>query len=48
MVKKRFACERTVIFAGHALAVVTHWDKGGEFHTVDYIIPTVKNCTFHL
>jgi hypothetical protein len=29
VVKKGFARERTIIFARHALAVVTHGDKGG-------------------
>jgi hypothetical protein len=29
MLKKRFARERAIIFARHALAVVSHGDKGG-------------------
>jgi hypothetical protein len=32
VMKKGFARERTVIFTRHALAVVAHGDKGGEFH----------------
>jgi hypothetical protein len=38
VMKKRFAREWAVIFAGHALTVVAHGDKGGEFH-VPYFTP---------
>ena len=31
MLKKRLARQQAIILAGHALAVVTHWNEGNEF-----------------
>ena len=36
VVKERLARQQTVVFARHALAMVTHRNKGGEFHGGDY------------
>ena len=38
VMKKGFARERTIVFARHALAVVTHGDKGGEFHALILLV----------
>lgn len=36
VVKQRLARQRTIIFARHALAMVSHGNEGGEFHGGDY------------
>src|SRR3972149_1353087 len=46
VMKKRLARKRTIIFTGHALAVMTHRNKGGEFHApiLSYNVKAICHC----